>query len=120
MKKEELQKLVKKGLTYQEIGDKFNVSRQRIHQVLKDIKTVCYYGFTKKIKKQYFYAVFCSQGEMIAIKTHVGWSYMIYKTKKEATFAMKNSIRHDGYEKEECDHKQFVKKIHWIYPKLTQ
>jgi len=39
-KLEEIQKYVKKGLTYQKIGEKFGLSRQRIHQIVKKGKPV--------------------------------------------------------------------------------
>lgn len=32
--------LFKQGYSYQEIGNKFNVSRQRIHQVVKDYRNI--------------------------------------------------------------------------------
>ena len=36
MREKEMLKLFKKGFTYQKIADKFGVSRQRIHQALKN------------------------------------------------------------------------------------
>jgi len=36
---QEIKTLYKQGKTYQEIGDKYGITRQRIHQIVKNIKT---------------------------------------------------------------------------------
>ena len=36
-RKDKMIELVKKGFSYQDIGDVFDISRQRVHQLIKDI-----------------------------------------------------------------------------------
>lgn len=49
--KEKIEKLRKKGYTYQAIGDKLGVSRQRIYQLLyPDKHRTCYTAYRKTAK----------------------------------------------------------------------